>query len=305
MKQIHELNERVTALGLGDVLAVDNGNDTEKIDYTKLAKAIIEQYNLSSLGGSNRTLKATLDALQDSVDDDLVPKSDIINNVTTSAAGKVLDASQGKVLQDQVTALNSSLSLFSKGTNATDSSYNLNDIKTPGAYYVSSGVQNYPTEADNVGYLLVYGMSASAIRVCQILVDSQRTIFTRAWTGSWSSWVKQPTRSEIDALNSNITTVTTHTINWGGKTWSFYKIGRIVWFSAPFDANDVPSGSNNIGTLPEAFRPIQRALFRCQNSNYNINSWVTITIEGAVSVYRDSAITTATNFSFGGCYITA
>lgn len=161
MKQIHELNERSTALGLGDFLPVDNGNDTEKIDYTKLAKAIIEQYNLSSLGGSNRTLKATLDALQDSVDDDLVPKSDIINNVTTSAAGKVLDASQGKVLQDQITALNSNLKLTMRNIRFDNISFSAGTPGTRGAQAVDKST--IPSNEYIVAIFIAYTSNSSAV----------------------------------------------------------------------------------------------------------------------------------------------
>ena len=104
--------------------------------------------------------------------------------------------------RDEITELNSKIGKFSSGINATSSSYNVNDMYTPGVYYVSSTTQNFPAGAVSTGYLLVYGLSDSVIRVCQILVDSQGTIFTRNWTGSWSAWIKQPTRSEYDALNS-------------------------------------------------------------------------------------------------------
>ena len=104
--EIHDLQERQSTMDTGVYLPVDDGDITQKIDYPKLARAIIEQYTASSLGGSYRSVKSALDTIKTSVDD-AVKTSDVANNVTTTASGKVLDARQGKVLKDGIDLLNS------------------------------------------------------------------------------------------------------------------------------------------------------------------------------------------------------
>ena len=74
--QIHELVDEMTSIAdAGNYLAVDNGVITQKIDYLRLAKAIIEVYNGSSINGSNQTLQAAIAELQDEIDDTLVSAS--------------------------------------------------------------------------------------------------------------------------------------------------------------------------------------------------------------------------------------
>lgn len=107
--EIHELTERQSTLDTGVYLPVDDGDVTQKIDYPKLAQAIIEQYTASSLGGSYRSIKTALDAIKTTVDGK-VNTSDVVNNVVTTAAGKVLDARQGKTLNDSISTLNTNLS---------------------------------------------------------------------------------------------------------------------------------------------------------------------------------------------------
>jgi hypothetical protein len=58
--QIHELATKSGNLSSSDYLVTDNGTVTAKIDYTKLAKAIVEQYNGSTLAGSAQTLQSAL-----------------------------------------------------------------------------------------------------------------------------------------------------------------------------------------------------------------------------------------------------
>lgn len=61
--------------------------------------------------GSNSIVVAQtlIDAIASKVMNDLVAKSQIVNNLTTSTTGSVLDASRGKNLQDQITQLNSNI----------------------------------------------------------------------------------------------------------------------------------------------------------------------------------------------------
>jgi len=61
--QIHELATKSGNLSSSDYFVTDNGTVTAKIDYTKLAKAIVEQYSGSTLAGSAQTLQSALNGL--------------------------------------------------------------------------------------------------------------------------------------------------------------------------------------------------------------------------------------------------
>lgn len=62
--QIHELPTISGSIGSGGYFATDNGSQTTKIDYNALAKAIIEQYNTSTLGGTAQSVKTALDGIK-------------------------------------------------------------------------------------------------------------------------------------------------------------------------------------------------------------------------------------------------
>ena len=63
------------------------------------------------LGSAGQVVVAQylVDAIADKVMNSLVNKSQIINNVLATTTGNVLDAAQGKLLQDKITSLNSDL----------------------------------------------------------------------------------------------------------------------------------------------------------------------------------------------------
>lgn len=113
--QIHELPSAAPAAG--QYVAVDDGNANYKIDYGALADAIIARAGLGAaayLGVQNNlnTLSSgyVLDArqgktLQDELDalGDAASKN-VANNLTTTNSGYVLDARQGNVLNGRLSS---------------------------------------------------------------------------------------------------------------------------------------------------------------------------------------------------------
>lgn len=67
MPQIHELSTMTGNPDTGTYFAVDNGSTTTKLDYTALAKAVVEQYNKSSIAGSAQSLKSAIESLNNKV----------------------------------------------------------------------------------------------------------------------------------------------------------------------------------------------------------------------------------------------
>lgn len=64
------------------------------------------------IGAENSVVVAQslIDAIADKVMNDLVAKTQIVNNLLATVTGNVLDATQGKVLDDKITQLNGNLS---------------------------------------------------------------------------------------------------------------------------------------------------------------------------------------------------
>ena len=71
--QIHELSTLSGNPASGTYLMVDNGTASRKLDYTKLAQAIIEQYNGSTIAGSKQTVQSSVNALYDVIGQVNVP----------------------------------------------------------------------------------------------------------------------------------------------------------------------------------------------------------------------------------------
>lgn len=84
---------KVWLAGSADDLANITVKDTSNVTGSGLNSIVVAQ--------------TLIDAIASKVMNDLVAKSQIVNNLTTSTTGSVLDASRGKNLQDQITQLNS------------------------------------------------------------------------------------------------------------------------------------------------------------------------------------------------------
>jgi len=164
--QIHELATKSGNLSSSDYLVTDNGTVTAKIDYTKLAKAIVEQYNGSTLAGSAQTLQSALNGLNTNTE-----------NMYTKT-GTVI-ASDGE---------------------------DLNAYWTVGKYYCQSSaraqtLQNCPTDA---GFSL-YVIRRTTGGGTQLIEDNVGELYIRYnnTNGSTTAW--QPWRSitKSDALEAS------------------------------------------------------------------------------------------------------
>ena len=111
--QIHELPVGSPASGVQ--FAGDTGAQTPKIDYDALADAILNKLTTKTfdIKSESQTIIAALNALGDA------SKQDVANNLVTTAAGLVLDARQGKALNDSIASLNSSPLTIAPGDNVT------------------------------------------------------------------------------------------------------------------------------------------------------------------------------------------
>lgn len=110
--------------------------------------------------------------------------------------------------------------------------------------------------------------------------------------------------SALNASLSNEETVLTHTYSGVSKNYYFDKIGRVILFNAPSDAIRW-TGAQQIGTLPEKFRPYRRVIFPLANGYGASYGAVIIENNGIINVYSSASSTSAGNFAFSGAYLSA
>lgn len=110
----------------------------------------------------------------------------VVNNLTTTASGSVLDARQGKALGDRCKALED------KFYTLIDANTNLNNLTTPGIYgcpnaTTAGTLSNNP--AGNVNFSMLVMNKGSSTYVQAVFVGS--VIYTRTRTSTaWGSWYK-------------------------------------------------------------------------------------------------------------------
>jgi len=224
--QIHELATKSGNLSSSDYFVTDNGTVTAKIDYTKLAKAIVEQYNGSTLAGSAQTLQSALNGL---------------NTNTENMYTKV-------------------------GTVIASDGEDLNTYWTMGKYYCQSSaraqtLQNCPTNADFSLYVIRRTTSGAT----QLIEDNVGELYIRYSNTSGSTTAWQPWRSitKSDALEAsfanygckNLLPSTSKTVTKNGVTATRNADGSITVNGtataiADFYVNTTASGDNQNISLP-------------------------------------------------------
>lgn len=116
--------------------------------------------------------------------------------------------------------------------------------------------------------------------------------------------VKAVIKKLIYKILGMLTVSSTHTITACGKPWYFNKVGRTVYFDAPNDIQSASAGVNNLGTLPQEFRPQVQQRIGCGN-RASWNAFVQISTNGEFILYTPSAITSASNGGFSTTYLSA
>ena len=102
---------------------------------------------------------------------------------------------------------------------------------------------------------------------------------------------------------SNMVRVTeSQVFTYGGKDWRFRRIGKIVFVEASSDIRNATQGVNTIGTLRETMRP-EYTVYRLHVANSTVGAFLSVELNGTVTVYMPAAVSSASNNAFCGCYI--
>lgn len=120
------------------------------------------------------------------------------------------------------------------------------------------------------------------------------------------SYSETITRTDLTNILNEVLTpvdyskvVEEQTITALNKTWTFRRIGNIVFIDASADmSGTVSAGSTNIGTLNASLRPKYNVYLKCTNANLDIR--LVIAPTGVVTFYHPSQTTGSQNCGFSG-----
>ena len=142
---------------------------------------------VEALGES--TAQALIDTIANKVMNELVTKSQILNNLLATVPGNALDAVQGKNLQDQITQLNGDLYKWLNVTRL-DTGNDVNDLPSPSLAYSYSTASHAPFDGISANILTIgidgykaqiaFGVSRDSVQV------KVRTSYDFVWQG-WRS----------------------------------------------------------------------------------------------------------------------
>ena len=81
---------------------------SRNLNYKNLAKQV--KLNLQGLDQDLSTAESNISSINSNISTNYIPKSDIVNDLTTGGTGKVLSAEQGKSLKTLIDSINTLLS---------------------------------------------------------------------------------------------------------------------------------------------------------------------------------------------------
>ncbi len=110
--KLNALTKQTAIASTDQLLMVKGGNTTGRIDYNVLAKAIIEQYNGSTLGGSAQTLQAAINALNSKASWTNIPTGSDLNNITDLGTYCTASTSQTSSIINKPSDLTSAFSMI-------------------------------------------------------------------------------------------------------------------------------------------------------------------------------------------------
>ena len=162
-----------------------------------------------------------------------------------------------------------------------------------------------PTGASSAFWYSVIGWGSNT-RTEITCVDVSGTVYTKVKDYSgWKAWVKQPTRTEMDALNSITSSTLTVASGWTATANWCVKRNGICQMYVELTNGTYSTGWTTVATLPEGFRPQWAFDALAINNGSNEEPAVSMKIQatGAVSIYKLS--NTTNNIRLSATFICA
>ena len=220
----------------------------------------------------------------------------VANNLTTQAAGTdVLDAYQGKVLSDSLTATGNTINKIESGMAI------IVDGDTCTTAVPSGGFAYLKNNTHNLAEGLYKNTSNSAFPTSGGTADS--TVFTAASSGGMNELAL---KSEVESLSDQIASIgngvdiSSHiTLETGVYIDSARKYGNVITITGRFSKIVTANSARTLATIASGYRPIQTtsgsvAIASVSDFGYGI---LTLTLSGELSVIFSKATTYGMYFS--------
>ena len=140
---------------------------------------------MAALGES--TTQALIDAIANKVINELVAKSQIINNLLATVPGNALDAVQGKKLMDLYTRLNGDLYKWLNVTRL-DTGNDVNDLPSPSLAYSYSTASHAPFDGISANILTIGIDGYKAQIAFEVSRDSVQVKVRTSYDFVWQGW---------------------------------------------------------------------------------------------------------------------
>lgn len=153
-------------------------------------------------------------------------------------------------------------------------------------WYVSFSTA-HPKLGENPGILISYNTDSTYGK--QIFINVHGIYERRKANRIFNDWFKS-------------TGLTSTHLTFNDKTFTFDRIGQMVFVNAPQDMPALAAGEHVVGQLPDGFKPFYNPV-RIPVSNDTSLKFMTISSGGEVKIYNPSTTTSPSNYSISGSYV--
>lgn len=261
---LKDLTTLTASLASGTLFHVEKSGKAYNIDYTKLAKSIVEEYNGSTLGGSAQSVQAAIGALNSSAYllDGATPITNNSDLNTYITPGNY----QVKFAADAASISN--IPVKTAGVLKVErSGYASNNYKRQTFYEFNNAYEHIRYTNDN--------------------------------GNTWSTWAKVPTSADIDALTNRsalTVTIASNDIDPEKSSVSAFKCGNITIITGYFYVTTQFAANSNMFQISgNGYTSPYRAIFALAGSNDNSIS--RLKLESNI-VKSDDAFSTNKYYSF-------
>lgn len=237
------------------------------------------------------------DDLAQTMSNDYVAKTSIVNNLAQTAAGTVLDGRVGKTVYDN--------SLYSKGSIANFST-NLNTHTTPGVFAVpvSANIQNGPSGITYGTLLVLTGVGSSFITQVFTQPDSSgSSTYVRGTTDggdSWRQWMKLADNATFSSYLETSKIANNQTTTSAGYALDARQANSSVSGSLgakiATNVSNISTLTTNLGTVTTNLNTLTSNLGGLK-FEHQVKTGVTTSYNSANVLSFDSKVLNATNYN--------
>ena len=310
--QIKDLPD-ATSLATGDRIPLQKANGaTSDIDYSTFVSQAVNfpvssnMGNKSVVAGLNELYADRLSVVDDGVITDelnIYYNKEQVNSLISGVQSAYQSADNN--LQNQINTLNSNLTTLNNSPRVNTIRVingDMDEIDVAGVYTCRDcshaptnsswhSLEVVPHGGDKDGNLLY------ACQIARPLTSAESYVRYREGTEAWSSWVQQPTRSEITTLNNRQSSVVTSDYMTIANWSTVRKCGNIKFLYFGGQVTEARSGYTAIANIPSEFRPSSDVNFYTTYKGDGTRGQCQLLSNGDIRVQSNVAIGDVIGFS--------